>query len=105
MKHTVIALALTGLVATPMAYAGESFPIEFQFDRTELSTEQGANEVYKRLRNQVKDACEFTNGRRGVSAMNIEKKCIDQAVEATVKKINAKSLHAVHDEQVNSQIG
>lgn len=105
MKTPVIALALTAMIATPTAFAGETFPIEFQYDRTELKSEEGANAVYKRLRAQIEDACEFTNGRRGISAMNIEKKCIEEAVDTTVKQIKSKSLQAVHQQNVDSQVG
>lgn len=94
MKTTLIAITLTGLALVPAAQAHgeENFPFEFEYSSQELKSEQGTKEVYDRLRDQVKDACEFTNSRRGVAAANIEKKCIDQAVNAAVNNINSRKL-------------
>lgn len=105
MKNAIIVLALTGLIATPSAFAGSTFPMDFSYDRQDLNSEEGANAVYSRLRAQIADACEFTNGRRGLAAAKIERDCIEDTLASTVKSINAKSLKAVHDQQVTSQIG
>lgn len=97
MKTTVIAIALAGMALVPAAQAAEDFPFEFEYSAQDLQTEDGAKQVYEDLREQVKDACEFTNSRRGVAAQMIEKKCVDQAVENTVRRINAKALTIAHD--------
>lgn len=104
MKTTLIAITLTGLALVPAAQAQseETFPFEFQYSSQELTSEQGAKEVYDRLRDQVKDACEFTNSRRGVLAANIEKKCIDQAVDNAVRNINSQKLTVAHSDETET---
>ena len=105
MKNAVIVIALTGLVTTPSAFAGSSFPMDFRYDRQDLNSEEGANAVYSRLRGQIAEACEFTNGRRGLAAARIERDCVEDTLASAIKSINSKSLKAVHDQQVTSQIG
>lgn len=102
MKTTMIAIALAGFALVPAAQAGETFPFEFEYSAQELNSETGATEVYERLKAQVEDACEFTNSRRGVTAANIEKKCIEAAMDATVRDINSDQLKLAHVESTKT---
>jgi len=105
MKTTVIALALTGLIAAPAALAGtsETFPVEFEFDRTQLSTQEGAHGVYTELREKIEDACDFTSSRRGLTAERIEKACVDAAMSNAVQSMNSQTIVAVHNAAVTQE--
>ena len=101
MKNVMIALAMTGMIASPAAFAGEQFDFEFSFDRATLQTEEGAQATYDRLQDQIKDACKFASSRKGLSAVRYEKQCIAAATEETVQKINSDSLKTAHFNEVS----
>ena len=105
MKTTVIALALTGLIAAPAALAGtsETFPVEFELDRTQLNTQEGAQGVYTELREKIEDACDFTSSRRGLAAERIESACINDAMASAVRSMNSQTIVAVHNAAVTQE--
>jgi UrcA family protein len=88
MKTVLIALSLTGLAVIPAAHAEESFPFNFEYNRSSLQTEEGTHQVRKELHEQIKDACNLSDGRRGVAVMRLEKACIDKAMKETLAKMN-----------------
>jgi UrcA family protein len=100
MKQTLIALAITGLVFTPGAFAQEHFEIDFEYNRAELSTPEGSDALYQRLQSEIRRACN-TSEYRDLKMKMAERQCIAQATEGTVKKINSKQLLAIHEAQNN----
>lgn len=105
MKTTLIAIAFTSLALTPSAFADSQFPFEFAYDKQELATEEGANRVYKQLRHKIEIACDFTSARRGITAANIEKKCIEESLATVLSQMEDEKLAMVHEKGLTHHQG
>ncbi len=98
MKKTLIAMTAAAIAFSPVAMAGETFPVEFTYERAELQTEAGAKAVYERLNDKIEKACKAeANGRVGVAAYKMKQDCIKAATEEAVDQINTNVLVANSD--------
>ena len=95
MKTIIASFAVAGLSVTPTAFADSDFEFAFKYDASELMTTEGTQEVYKRLKDKIRRACDL-HGKPTVAQMRLEKICESRTTETALKNINSGRLVAYH---------
>lgn len=96
MKKTLIALVVASLAIVPTALAQETFDIGFRYDRSELSTPEGSETLYQRLKSEIRRACD-ASPHRDLKMKMAERQCITETTETAVEKINSQQFLATHE--------
>ena len=98
MKLKIAAFAaLTALAIAPLASAEDEFELEFQFSPAEVSTQQGAAEIYSELESKIKEECEPRSTREKIFMRAQTAACVESTLEAAVKEIDSPALTEIHN--------
>ena len=92
----ITALLCTAFTATgAIATESSSNAIELSYVKAELSQPESAELLYRRIQVAARDVCHEPAARE-LARYARYKRCFDEAVDATVEKINVGSLTALH---------
>ena len=100
MRKTVATLIAAVALAAPFAQAeGSPITVQFTYDSTLLSTEEGAKTVLKDIKKQAVEACSYTKAITGMPSY--DRDCRDDLVEKAIGEIR---LAALEDGQATTYV-
>ncbi|MEO1324600.1 MAG: UrcA family protein [Pseudomonadota bacterium] len=100
MRKTVATLIAAVAMAAPFAQAeGSPITVQFTYDSTLLSTEEGAKTVLKSIKKQAVEACSFKKAITGMPSF--DRDCRDDLVEKAIGEIR---LAALEDGQATTYV-
>ncbi|MAK61301.1 MAG: hypothetical protein CMK09_10010 [Ponticaulis sp.] len=105
MKTLITAIALTSLIAPPAALAQDKFQIDFSYDKAELMSADGTEALYKRLQDEIRDACDLTSSRKGLKMRQLENACVNDTTETALRSISSSRLTAYHQSMTGVAAG
>jgi UrcA family protein len=85
------------LAVAPVVSAQEAPSIVVKYSDLDLSTTEGAQKLYKRIKTAASLVCPYENARE-MAFKAIGQSCRKEAVERAVRSIHNAELAAVHDE-------
>ncbi len=99
MKNAILPIfAALSLAVTPAAFASDKFEMEFEFSPVEVSTEEGAKQVYAELEAEIEAEC--TPDVDAIGQMRIRnavKNCIDDTLDAAVAQMDQPEVTRIHE--------
>lgn len=104
MKTIITSLAIAGLASSPAAFADQDFAFGFKYDASELKSDSGTAELYKRLKNEIEDECEI-KGSRELTNSRVERECIANTLSTALRNISSGRLTAYHQTVTGSAAG
>ena len=104
MKIIIASLAVVGLASSPAAFADQDFTFGFKYDASELTSDQGTAELYKRLKDDIEDECEI-KGTRELSKTRVERECVANTLSTALRNISSGRLTAYHKTLTGSVAG
>jgi UrcA family protein len=102
----LLLLSAFGLAVNALpAVAGEELVTKSQvvrFGDLNLTTDDGAQTLYKRIKVAAHQVCEGADDRFGYSEY---RKCMKKAVDEAVAKVDRPTLHLVHQSRTSPRVG
>ena len=93
------ALALTALMLVASDVRADSIAfapsVLVQYSQDDLSTEAGANRVYRKLKRAARDVCGLAHGLK-LQQRIAAQKCFDEALASAVRNVNGARVTALH---------
>jgi UrcA family protein len=103
---TALGLTLASLCAVPAIAAdrdaNEPRKVVVQYDELDLSSKQGAQTLYARLRNAARQVCASYES-RDPSRRAIWDACYNQSLSNAVMQVNREAVTALHQRQTHSE--
>lgn len=106
MKSLVLALAASALATSPLANAAEDrtdIEVQITIDFDSLSSVDQARDAYRDLLIQARQACLVPQGLKTLGNA-LDRQCVTEVVEATLKAVNAPLLDLAHAENSPEQL-
>lgn len=95
---TALTLLIVGCLGAANAVAGVGTTvvnITVRYSRAELGSPEGAQHLYRRLKNAARQACGDVDGRE-LKLHVFAVKCYERAIDDAVAKVNEPGLTALH---------
>jgi UrcA family protein len=99
LATAVAALALAAASAqADTQHSVELAPeISVDYAASDLETEKGVQNVYRKLRKAARRVCGIDGGFLNLSEKTLAQKCVDDTLASAVRKIDRPMLTALHD--------
>lgn len=97
MKTFAIVAATAACFLTPVSIADERFAFDFEFDRNEVKTVEGAEKIYDRLIAEIESECDLGVRRPTLEETRLEQECLEQTADTAVAQIGEDSMDQVHE--------
>lgn len=101
MKKAILPIFATlSLAVTPAAFASDKFEVEFDFSPVEVSTEEGAANVYSDLEAMIEEKCAPPSGIRAIEKarqLAATEVCVDEALSDAIAQIESPEVTKIHE--------